>query len=37
VKLELEAGKIDSSPLTIQIEIPDGQHAQTTLDLAKLK
>jgi hypothetical protein len=36
VQLEYPAEKIDSSRLKIQITTPDGQHAETTFDLAKL-
>jgi hypothetical protein len=37
VKLQFEAEKIEPSPLTVEIETPDGQHAETTFDLAKLR
>jgi hypothetical protein len=37
VKLQFEADKIESTPLTVEIEAPDGQHAKTTFDLAKLR
>ena len=37
VKLEFEADKIESAPLTVEIETPEGQHAETTFDLSKLR
>ena len=37
VPLKARAEKTDSSGLTITIDTPDGQHAETTFDLARLK
>jgi hypothetical protein len=37
VKLQFEADKIESTRLTVEIETPDGQHAETIFDLAKLR
>jgi hypothetical protein len=37
VKLQFEADKIESTPLTVEIETPDGQHARAAFDLAKLR
>lgn len=37
VQLDFNAGGIDSSPLTIEIDTANGQHAETTFDLTKLK
>jgi hypothetical protein len=37
LKLQFEADKIESAPLTVEIETPDGQHATTIFDLAKLR
>lgn len=37
VELQCNADKIDSSPLTIEVETPDGQHAETTYDLSEIK
>jgi hypothetical protein len=37
VMLQFEASEIESSPLTVEIETPDGRHTETTFDLARLK
>jgi hypothetical protein len=37
LKLQFQADKIESTPLTVEIETPDGLHARTTFDLAKLR
>jgi hypothetical protein len=37
IELKCNADKIDSSPLTVEVETPDGQHAETTYDLSKIK
>jgi hypothetical protein len=37
VKVEFEADKIESTPLTVELELSDGRHAETTFDLARLK
>ncbi|MFZ1204960.1 MAG: hypothetical protein WAN97_11650 [Candidatus Acidiferrales bacterium] len=37
VELTCRAEKIDSSPLTVEVETPDGQRAETTFDLAEMK
>lgn len=37
VQLDINGEKIDSSPLTVKIDTPDDQHAETTFDLAKVK
>jgi hypothetical protein len=37
VQLAVRAGEIDSSELTITVDTPDGQHAETTFDLSRLK
>jgi len=37
VKLQFEADKIESTLLDVEIETPNGQHATTTFDLAKLR
>jgi hypothetical protein len=36
-KLEFDAKKLDSSTLTILIDTPDGQHAETEFDLRSLR
>jgi hypothetical protein len=36
-KLQFQADMIESTPLTVEIETPDGLHARTTFDLAKLR
>jgi hypothetical protein len=37
LKLQFQADKIESTPLTVEIETPDGLHARTMFDLAKLR
>jgi len=37
VQLEFDAGHLDSSSLTILIDAPDGQHAETQFDLRALR
>lgn len=37
VELEYDAAKIASDTITIQVDTPDGQHVETTFDLAKLR
>jgi hypothetical protein len=37
VELKCSAERIDSSPLTVEVETPDGQHAETTFDLSGIK
>ena len=37
VKLQFEADKIEPAPLRVEIETPEGQHAETTFDLSKLR
>jgi hypothetical protein len=37
IELEFEAAKIESSPLTIEIDTLDGQLAETTFDPAELR
>jgi len=37
VELECRAEKIDSSDLTVDVDTPDGQHAETTFDLSEIK
>jgi hypothetical protein len=37
VQMEFDAGKIESSPLTIEIDTPNGRHADTTFELSTLK
>jgi hypothetical protein len=37
VRIQFEADKIESAPLIVKIETPDGQRATTTFDLAKLR
>jgi len=37
VELECSADKIDSSDLTVEVDTPDGQHAETTFDLNAIK
>lgn len=37
VELEYDAAKITSDTITIEVDTPDGQHVETTFDLAKLK
>lgn len=37
VELTCSGEKIDSSPLTVEVDTPDGQHAETTFDLAEIK
>jgi hypothetical protein len=37
IQLRFKADKIDSSPLTIRIDTPDGQHAETEFDLQTLR
>jgi hypothetical protein len=37
VKLQFQADMIESTPLTVEIETPDGLHARTTFDLVKLR
>jgi hypothetical protein len=37
VQMDFDAGKIESSPLTIEIDTPNGRHAETTFDLSTLK
>jgi hypothetical protein len=37
IELTCSAEKIDSSPLTVEVDTPDGQHAETTFDLAEIK
>lgn len=37
IQLRFKAEKMDSSTLTIQIETPDGQHAETEFDLQTLR
>lgn len=37
VELACDAAKIDSSLLTIKIELPDGQHFEAEFDLAEIK
>lgn len=37
VKLQFEADEIEPAPLRVEIETPEGQHAETTFDLSKLR
>lgn len=37
VKVEFEADKIESVSLTVEVDTPDGRHAETTFDLARLE
>jgi hypothetical protein len=37
IELDFKAGKIDSLPLIIEIDVSDGQHAETKFDLAALR
>lgn len=37
IQLECGANKIDSSQLTVEIETPDGQHAETAFDLSGIR
>jgi hypothetical protein len=37
VNLEYDAAEIQSAPATVEVDTPDGQHVQTTFDLAKLR
>ena len=37
VELTCSADKVDSSPLTVEVDTPDGQHAETTFDLDEIK
>lgn len=37
IELEFKPEKIESSPLLIEIDTPNGQHVETTFDLAKLR
>ena len=37
VSLEFKSGQIDSSTLTIRIDTPDKQHAETDFDLQSLR
>lgn len=37
VELDYDPAAFDSSPLTITIDVPGGQHAETSFDLGKLK
>jgi hypothetical protein len=37
LKLQFQADRIEPTPLTVELETPDGLHARTTFDLAKLR
>jgi hypothetical protein len=37
VQMDFDSGKIESSPFTIEIDTPNGRHAETIFDLSTLK
>jgi hypothetical protein len=37
VELVYDATKITADPITVEVNMPDGQRAQTTFNLAKLR
>jgi hypothetical protein len=37
VDLDYNAAKIQAAPATVEVDTPDGQHVQTTFDLARLR